>query len=134
MSLASTEARNRALASNYGDNRGADWPATLDVALYLGRPSAGGVEVSGGDYAAVNVANTSATWDPPAAGSITMTATLDFGDSSTWDTDADWLAIRDPAGDVLLEELALADDVVSGASGGPATVPGGSIVITEPGE
>lgn len=54
-----------ALQAFFGDNRVAQAPATWYVVLFTAAPgeTGGGTEVSGGGYARVAVANTSANWD-----------------------------------------------------------------------
>lgn len=129
--LASVTARNLALSACYGANHSTDWPATLDIALYLGQPSDGGVEAGGGGYAAVNVPNDATTFPAaPADGQVSFD--VDFPTSTgAWDRDATWLAVRRPSDDVLLEEVELDERVHVAATGEPVSV---TVTIVEPSE
>lgn len=90
MSLGSTTAKNVDIAGSYGDNKGATAPSTLTFRLYVGNPTSTGVEVSGGSYAGVAIANTTANMGTPSGGSLGSinvgfpTATGSWGTPDHW--------------------------------------------------
>lgn len=103
MSLGSTAAKNIAIRACYGSSRSSLWPATVDFRLYVGNPTAGGVEMTGGGYAPVSVANTDANMGVPTGGILTP-ATVAFATSTgAWSGGAppDFFAITDGAGTIL---------------------------------
>lgn len=72
MSLGSTFAKNASIAACYGDNKStaAGWPTSITVNLYIGDPTSGGVLMSGGGYAGVVLANTTAVLGSPSVGQL----------------------------------------------------------------
>lgn len=68
MSLGSTFAQNADLAASYGDNKStaAGWPTSITVHLY----DSTGTEMTGGGYAPVVIANTTAVVGTPASGAL----------------------------------------------------------------
>jgi hypothetical protein len=68
MPLGSATAKNAAVNAMFGDAKAAGMPATLYVALYIGDPGSGGLEVVGNNYARVAVVNTNAVWGAATAG------------------------------------------------------------------
>ena len=82
-SAANPAARNMALDACYGDARSSRWPASVQLALYAGDPTAGGTELtSAGGYARVVIANTSANFPDAAAGIKTSGSTTQLNAST----------------------------------------------------
>lgn len=59
---------NSMLAAIYGPSRAAGRPATVQMALYNGDPTEDGVEMSGGGYTRITLAD--ADWNPPTDGQM----------------------------------------------------------------
>lgn len=100
MSLGSATAKNISLKACYGDTRGSDWPSTTTFRLYVGDPTASGVEVSGGSYAGVSVANTTAAMGTPSGGSLGPISVAFPTASASWGTPDHW-ANTDGSGNLL---------------------------------
>lgn len=95
--LGSITAQDGALAGVYGDNRGADAPSSFTAHLFVGDPTAGGVEVAGTGYAPITVANTTANLGTPSGGQLGP-FTVDFGTGAAdWGTPDNW-ALEDGSG------------------------------------
>lgn len=105
MSLGSTFAQNADLAASYGDNKStaAGWPTSITVRLYVGDPTSGGVEMSGGGYAGVVVANTSAAVGTPSGGSLGPIVVAWPASTGAWSggTPPDHAAFTDGSGNIL---------------------------------
>lgn len=100
MSLGSTAAKNVVLRGTYGTSRSSLAPATIDVRLYVGDPAGAGVEMTGGGYAPVTLANSDANMGVPTTGLLTP-ATVTYATSTgAWSggTPPDHWAITDGAG------------------------------------
>lgn len=97
--LGSTQAKNDDLAANYGDNKASMMPTTVTCRLYVGDPTAGGVEVSGGGYAGVAIANTTANMGTPSGGQLGP-ITVSFPTATgSWGTPDHW-AFTDGSGNL----------------------------------
>jgi hypothetical protein len=95
--LGSVTAEDGALAGIYGDDRGSTAPSSFDAALYVGDPTASGVEVAGTGYAAVTIANTTANFGTPSGGQLGPIV-IDFGTGNAdWGTPDHW-ALKDGSG------------------------------------
>jgi len=97
MSLGSTTAKNIAIRANYGSSRSSLWPSTVTFRLYVGNPTSGGTEMTGGGYAGVAVANTDANFPVPTTG-VLEPATVVFPTSTgAWSAGAPptFFAIKD---------------------------------------
>lgn len=101
MSLGSTAAKNIALRACYGDSRSSLWPATVYLRLYLGDPADSGVEISGGGYAAVAVANTDANMNVPTTGLLEPDVFTFPTSTGAWSAVPDHWAFTDGSGTVL---------------------------------
>lgn len=105
MSLGSTFAKNADLKACYGDNKStaAGWPTSITVKLYVGDPTAGGVEMSGGGYAGVVLANTTAVLGTPSAGQLGPIAVVWPASSGAWSsgTPPTYGAFVDGSGNIL---------------------------------
>lgn len=92
MPIRDSDARRKSLLNDYGTDAAADAPASHDVALLAGDPmvaavDGGGVEVTGGGYARVTVAQADWTDD----GVETLSVTVTFPDSTgEWDEATHW--------------------------------------------
>lgn len=123
MPLLSDEARNLALDSCYGDDRGPGWPGTVVARLFTDDPRDGGLELpAGGGYAAVTVPNTSVVF-PAAVGGV-KTVEVDFGTTTgAWADVATWAVLCHPTTGAWLDGVGLAEDVnVTAAGFGVAVV------------
>jgi hypothetical protein len=69
MTLGSVHAQNLSLDANYGDNHGPNWPDSVWLHLFANDPTVGGMEIFGGNYAAVEIDNNSLHW-PDAMGGL----------------------------------------------------------------
>ena len=83
-----TAAQNATLDALLGDARAAGVPASFSLALFDGDPMGDGVEISGGGYARVTVANTTAVWGAAANGEkvstpITLAGTSTYATAAT---------------------------------------------------
>jgi len=97
VSLVDIAARNASLAMSYGADRGSLAPTSLGIALFVGDPDNGGVELdSDGGYARAVVDNDATTWpDAPDGGGITS-AVISFATSTgAWSDTADSFLIYD---------------------------------------
>lgn len=81
MSLGSTAAKTMAIRANYGTSRSSLWPATVTFRLYDDDPTGAGVEMTGGSYAGVVVANTDANMGVAPSG-VLEPATVTFATST----------------------------------------------------
>lgn len=112
MTLASDAAKAMALDACYGDNHGANWPELLLLAMFVGNPASGGVELDDtGGYARVGLANTSVNF--PDADVITGNKTVSnvrFPTSTgAWSADADYWCLLDSTGTTLLDSGRIVD-------------------------
>lgn len=105
MSLGSTFAQDADLAACYGDNKStaAGWPTSITVKLYVGDPTSGGVEMSGGGYAGVVLANTTAVMGTPATGALGPIVVTWPASTGAWSggTPPDHAAFVDGSGNIL---------------------------------
>lgn len=105
MSLGSVFAQNADLAATYGDNKStaAGWPTSITVRLYVGDPTSGGVEMSGGGYAGVVIANTTAVVGTPSSGSLGPIVITWPASTGAWSSGAppDHAAFVDGSGNIL---------------------------------
>jgi hypothetical protein len=69
MSLGSVKAKNMALDANYGSGRASAWPTPIWAHLFAGNPTIGALEISGGNYGPVSIANDTTHW-PNATGGL----------------------------------------------------------------
>lgn len=134
MSLGSVVAKNLDLAGSYGDNKGATQPTTLHGHLYVGDPTAGGVEFVGNGYVSPAVANTSANVGVPSAGQIASAVDISFGTSTAaWSAAGSSIpthfAWTDGSGN-LLDVLAVAANPGVSGSGIAVTILAGNLIIT----
>lgn len=117
--LGSVTSQDGALAGIYGDNKGADAPASMNWRLYVGDPTGSGVEVAGTGYAAVVMANTTANVGTPSGGELGP-ITVDFGTGAAdWGT-PDWVGWTDGSGN-LWDAQAISSPPAIG-DGDPVTV------------
>jgi hypothetical protein len=80
--LGSTLAENGSLDMCYGNGFTSPWTATVYLRLYLSDPTLGGLEMSGGGYAAVAIANNSTNWPNASGGQKTNGTALVFPTST----------------------------------------------------
>lgn len=106
-------ARNICLRCVFGDDRATIAPDTWDVALFDNYPDLGGLEVTGGGYAPVSVAATTANFPVPTLGHI-ITAPLDYGTATgPWDRIGRVAVLRDTVGGTgLYYARPLLEDIV----------------------
>lgn len=117
MPLASVTAQNASLDNDYGVTRGPNAPDSHELALFLGHPLLGGVELSGNGYARATVL----PGDWVAAADGAKSATVTFADpTGEWQA-VDYYALYDAAdGTTLWEVVSLAEPLeVTGAGTGP---------------
>lgn len=102
-SAANPAARNMALDACYGDNKSSLWPASIQVCLYNGDPTAGGAELTNaGGYAPAVVANTTANFPNAAAGVKTSGTTTQFSPSTgAFSSGFNYWAFKDGSGNLL---------------------------------
>lgn len=83
-----------ALRAIFGDSRASGVPASWTVDLYAGDPDDGGTVISGGGYAALTVANTTANFpvDPDDANGLLLTVSWPAS-TAAWPTDATFLVL-----------------------------------------
>lgn len=117
MPLASVEAQNTNLDLMYGTTRGALAPDSHELALFLGHPLLGGVELSGNGYARATVLP--ADWDALAANGR-KSATVTFADpTGEWQA-CDYYALYKDDGVTLWQVQSAAEPLqVTGAGDGP---------------
>lgn len=100
---------NKILDAFIGDGRAAGMPATVYVALFVGDPEAGGVEVSGGAYVRQSKASTNANWPAAANSQKSNATTITFPEATaSWGT---------PTHFALMDAVAAGNRMVSGALG-----------------
>ena len=102
-STANPAARNMALDACYGDARSTRWPASIQLALFNGDPSAGGTELtSAGGYVRAVIANTSANFPDATAGVKTSGTTTQFSPSTgSFSAAFNYWAFFDGSGNLL---------------------------------
>lgn len=69
-------ARNALLSGHYGAQKGAASPASFQFAVFAGDPALDGVELTGGGYGRVTLANDGTVFPTPAGGEVTFTVNL----------------------------------------------------------
>ena len=96
-------ARNMALDACDGDAHSTRWPASLQLALFNGDPTAGGTEMTNaGSYARAIIANTSANFPDAASGVKTSGATTQFAPSTAaYSAGFNYWAFFDGSGNIL---------------------------------
>lgn len=111
-------ARNICLRCVFGDSKAAIAPATWSVHLFDNDPGLGGVEVSGGGYAAKSVANTTANFPTPTLGHI-ITAPLSYGTATgAWARIGRYAVLKDTVGGTgLYYARPLLEDIVVTVAG-----------------
>lgn len=123
---------NAALDACYGTDRGASWPSSLRVRLYIGDPLDSGVEVAAGGYVAVTYANTTTNW-PAASGRQKENGTAIVWPTSTgdWGGVVTHWALTDPAG-VVCDTGRLSEELDINSADITPRLPAGALTITYP--
>lgn len=130
MSLGSVYAQNLSLDSCYGSSHASIWPSTIVMRLYVGDPTAGGVELSSqGGYAAASVANNSTYWPNASGGQQTNGTTITFPTSTAqWSGNPTYFWLTDSVPN-LLDGGPLSTPIVVPGAGYVISFPPGSIII-----
>lgn len=112
--LLDTAAQNASLDNDYGATKGANAPASHEVALFDGDPSNGGAELtSTGGYARVTVTNNGTNW-PAAADGAKTSATVTFPTATAaWSDTATHFVLFDHADSVTRWDSGLLDNEAS---------------------
>lgn len=102
-STANPAARNMALDACYGDARSTRWPASVQLALFNGDPTAAGVELtSAGGYARPVIANSSTNFPDATGGVKTSGTTVQFAASTgAFSSGFNYWAFIDGSGNLL---------------------------------
>lgn len=96
MTLGSVKAQNMALDATYGDGHAASWPDEVWLHLFANDPTAGGMEIFGGGYVPIEVANNSAHWPDAMGGLKTNGITENFPISTgAWSAPANFFWLSD---------------------------------------
>ena len=134
MVLGSVTAKNLDLAACYGDSHSSAWPVTVYLALFVGDPTSGGVEltVGTGGYDRLALDNDSFHFAAPSGGSQANAMDFTFpACTGPWSGDADhWGYMSLPTAGDLLDCGALAGPITGTALGIVVNFPAGSLVVS----
>lgn len=123
MALLDTAAQNASLDNDYGATKGPNSPASLQLALFRGDPSDGGVELdAAGGYARVTVTNDGTNFPAAADGQKTCAAQNFPTSTAQWTVAgvpdvADYFAFIDASTGTRWDSGQLSDPVSVGAAG-----------------
>lgn len=136
MTLGSVAARNRLLDDCYGDGHAPGEPATHYLALFVGDPTAAGVELDTTNcpgYTRLPIANTNASWAGATNGSKTTSADLTMAAATgPWSQQPDYMAIMDAPNGGNIGDTGPLASALTIANGQAVRFPAGSLTITQP--